>query len=78
MRSKIQIENGLFHHLEGFENDLLAAFLSLDHALNLDFLAALRKEYRARQQQELGQLHFSRLDDDDDHLEPDPSTPQEA
>jgi hypothetical protein len=28
---------------------------------SLDFLAALREEYRAQQQQELGQLHFSRL-----------------
>lgn len=28
---------------------------------SLDFLAALREEYRVQQQQELGQLHFSRL-----------------
>jgi transposase InsO family protein len=30
-------------------------------ATSLDFLAALREEYRAQQQQDLGQLHFSRL-----------------
>jgi putative transposase len=44
---------------------------------SLDFLAALREEYRTQRQQELGQLHFSRLDDDDD-VDPDQSTPQEA
>jgi transposase InsO family protein len=31
---------------------------------SLDFLAALREEYRVQQQQELGQLHFSFLTDD--------------
>ncbi len=33
---------------------------------SLDFLAALRQEYRAQQQRELGPLHFSRLPDSDD------------
>ena len=32
---------------------------------SLDFLAALRDEYRAQRQQELGQLHFSHLVDDE-------------
>ncbi len=33
---------------------------------SLDFLTALREEYQVQQQQELGQLHFFRLTDDDD------------
>jgi transposase InsO family protein len=56
---------------------------------SLDFLAALREEYRTQQQQELGQLHFSRLtavgqtaEHDDGDVDPpadsDPSASQEA
>ena len=46
---------------------------------SLDFLKALREEYRTQQQQQLGQLNFSRLsdvwpddssDEDDDDLDP--------
>ena len=48
---------------------------------SLDFLAALRQEYRAQQQQELGPLHFSRLVDPDDRQDqagdPDPSDSKE-
>jgi putative transposase len=43
---------------------------------SLDFLAALREEYRVQRQQELGQLHFSQLTDGED--DPDVSSEQLA
>jgi putative transposase len=49
---------------------------------SLDFLAALREEYRVQRQQELGQLHFSHLTDGDasslDEDDPDVSSEQLA
>lgn len=47
---------------------------------SLDFLAALRQEYHAQRQQELGQLHFSRLSSDqqDDDADSDPTDPDQT